>query len=157
MDISPDDEVARIWADVLLACHLFETSLERQAQRDGDLAHGHMQILVVLNSRPQCSTTLTELARTLRFSLSRTSHAVTTLEKQGIVDRRAVDEDRRASRVVLTEEGRHLVRLVLQRQHAEIRDPLFAHLGPDRVRLLGDLAHRAVTRLDDSTSEGTIP
>jgi DNA-binding MarR family transcriptional regulator len=157
VDTADERDAARIWNDVLLACHLLETALERQAQRDGDIAHGHMQILTILRSRLDCTMTLTELAQTLRFSLSRTSHAITALGKQGIVDRRAVDGDRRSTRVLLTPEGIRLVDRMLEHQQRELRDPLFDDLGPERVRVLGEFVQHAIAALDTAPQEGTTP
>ena len=52
---------------------------------------------------------LADVARAADSSLSRLSHAITRLEDAGLVERRACDEDRRASWAVLTPAGAEAV------------------------------------------------
>lgn len=137
------------WQDLILAMHLLETALERQTQRDGKISHGHFKVLVLLYAAPDQTLGLKSLADTLRFSQSRISHALSALERQGIVTRRPTTGGRRASEATLTDDGRRLVGRLLRAQRSEIRDPLFDGLGDAGAAALGDLSARIVELLDD--------
>jgi DNA-binding MarR family transcriptional regulator len=146
----PDDGIGRaaVWQDMILATHLLETALERQAQREGGVSHGHFKLLVLLNSAKDRTLGLKSLADTLRFSQSRISHALTALERQGLVTRRPTVGGRRASEATLTNDGRRLVVRVLRFQRNEIRDPLFDGLGDVGTVALGDISARIIASLD---------
>jgi DNA-binding MarR family transcriptional regulator len=147
----PDDSLGRVvvWEDLVLAMHLLESALERQAQRDGGVSHGHFKLLVLLSAAEDQTLGLKNLADGLRFSQSRISHALTALERQGLVTRRPTVGGRRASEATLTDDGRLLVGRVLRAQRREIRDPLFDDLGGLGTVALGDISARIVTSLDD--------
>jgi DNA-binding MarR family transcriptional regulator len=151
----PDDSLGRVtvWQDLILATHLLETALERQAQRDGGVSHGHFKLLVLLSAAEGRTLGLKSLADSLRFSQSRISHALTALERQGLVTRRPTTGGRRASEATLTNNGRLLVVRVLRAQRREIRDPLFTELGDISTVALGDLSARIIKFLDDGQTE----
>ncbi|WP_285106048.1 hypothetical protein [Promicromonospora sp. MEB111] len=153
----PDDSPGRVaaWEDLILAMHLLETALERQAQRDGGVSHGHFKLLVLLNAAEDRTLGLKSLADSLRFSLSRISHALTALERQGLVTRRLVPGGRRSSEATLTDDGRRLVARVLLAQRREIRDPLFDDLGDLATLALGDVSTRLIRSLDEGGATGT--
>jgi len=136
------------WRDLMLATHLLDTALERQAQRDGGISHGHFKVLVLLSAAHDQTLGLKSLADSLRFSPSRISHAITALEGQGLVARRPVTGGRRAFEATLTRKGRLLVGTVLRGQRREIRDPLLDGLGAEGTAALGDLSARIIALLD---------
>lgn len=148
-DLDDDLDRATVWHDLILATHLLETALERQAQRDGGVSHGHFKLLVLLSAADGQTLGLKSLADTLRFSQSRISHALTALERQGLVTRRATVGGRRASEATLTNSGRLLVGRVLRAQRREIRDPLFNDLGDLGTVALGDISARIIRRFDE--------
>lgn len=150
----PDDSPGRVavWEDLLLVMHLLETALERQAQRDGGVSHGHFKLLVLLAAAEHHTLGLKHLADALRFSQSRISHALTALENQGLVERRTVPGGRRSSEATLTDDGRRLVDRVLRGQRRELRDPLFDDLGDVGTVALGDISSRLIASLDSSRS-----
>lgn len=69
----------------------------------------HFTLLETLREHPQGSVQLAAVARATDSSLSRLSHAVDRLVEQGLVERRASEEDKRASWAVLTPEGKRVV------------------------------------------------
>jgi DNA-binding MarR family transcriptional regulator len=140
---------AAVWADLVLATHLLETVLERQAQRVGGISHGHVKLLVLLKGAENHTLGLKSLADVLRFSPSRISHALAALERQGLVTRRPSSGGRRAWEATLTDAGRLLVDRVLRAQRHEIRDPLLDGLGDVGTLALGDLGARLVAFLDE--------
>lgn len=153
----PDDSPGRVavWEDLILAMHLLESALERQAHRDGGVSHGHFKLLVLLNAAENQTLGLKCLADSLRFSPSRISHALTALERQGLVTRRPTPGGRRSSEATLTDDGRRLVGRVLLAQRREIRDPLFDDLGDLATLALGDISARIIRSLDEGRGAGS--
>lgn len=141
------------WYDLMLATHMLETALERQAQRDGGISHGQFKLLVLLSGAEAQTLGLTSLAATLRFSPSRISHALKALERLGLVTRRPVSGGRRAYEATLTDDGRDLVARVLRGQRAEITEPLLTGLGERRTAALGEISARMIELLDASSAD----
>ncbi len=129
---------------------LARAALERRAQRDGGVSHGHFKLLVLLGAAEEQTLGLKHLADSLRFSQSRISHALAALERQGLVTHRSTVGGRRASEATLTDDGQRLVGRVLRAQRQEIRDPLFDDLGDVGTLALGDISARIITFLDSS-------
>ncbi len=69
------------------------------------LSRFQFMLLDTLAKNPDGQVQLADVARAADSSLSRLSHAITRLEDAGLVERRACDEDRRASWAVLTPAG----------------------------------------------------
>lgn len=144
----PTERVA-IWHDLVLAMHLLETALDRQAQREAGISHGQFKLLVLLSASTNQTLQLKDLADSLHFSPSRVSHALSTLEHQNLVARRPTTGGRRATEATLTNEGRLLVGRVLRTQRRDIRDPLFHRLGEIGTVALGELCVRAIEVFED--------
>ncbi|AGZ44031.1 MarR family winged helix-turn-helix transcriptional regulator [Actinoplanes friuliensis] len=145
-DDNPDR--AAVWHDLVLAGHLLEVALERQSQRDGNIAHGHFKLLVLLNEAENQTLGLKTIAGMLCYSLSRVSHTIAVLEREGLVTRGRVPTGRRAYEATLTPQGRKLVVRVLRTQRTEIRDVLFDSLSASDVAALGKISARLVEMLD---------
>jgi DNA-binding MarR family transcriptional regulator len=148
--VAERDDVDRLstWHDLVLAAHLLDTALERQSQRDGGLSHSHFKILILLAGVRERRLPLSELSRSLRFSISRISHAVSALQRAGLVERRPLAGGRRSYEAVITARGRDTVRTVLRAQSREIRDPLLDAIGRDGEQKLAQIASIIVATLD---------
>ena len=153
VDDSDDPATVAVWESLVLAVHLLDSALEQQAQRDGGISHGQFKILVLLSAAPGRTLGLSELAEQLRFSLTRLSHAVTTLERRSLVHRRPTPGGRRAYEATLTAEGAAVVAKVLRTQRTQLRDPLIDAIDVDAAVLL-TLARRAIATLDQLNGEG---
>jgi DNA-binding MarR family transcriptional regulator len=136
---------AAVWHDVVLAAHLLQVALERQAQRDGNIPHGHLKMLVLLSGADRQTLGLKTLTEMLRYSPSRVSHALTVLERQGLVTRGRVPEGRRAT---LTSRGQLLVARVLRAQRRDLRDVLLDSLEASDAAALGTISSRVVEILE---------
>jgi hypothetical protein len=64
-----DDSPGRVavWRDLILAVHLLEAALDRQARRDGGTPHGHFKLLVLLDAADRRTRALKSLTDSLRF------------------------------------------------------------------------------------------
>jgi DNA-binding MarR family transcriptional regulator len=139
---------AAVWHDMVLAAHLLQTALERQCQRDGGISHGHLMVLALLDGAERQTLGLKTLGEMLRFSPSRVSHALTTLEHRGLVARGRAPGGRRAYEARLTARGQLLVARVLHAQRTDVRDFLLDSLTAADAAALGTLSSHVVEILE---------
>ena len=136
------------WRSLIDAMLVLEDALDRQSQRDGGLPHAHYRVLVVLYEAPDHRCAMSALAGQLRHSLSRLAHAVTSMEKSGLVTRSRSTDDRRVQFVHLTDVGIRLVKKVSPIQAREIRATALADLGQDQLLQLESITTGIVAALD---------
>ena len=136
------------WRSLVLATHVLDDALDRQSQRDGGLPHAYYKVLIFLYEAPERRMTMSALAETLRFSLSRMTHAVASMEKSGWLLRSIDPDDRRVRVVQLTADGVALVRHVSPRQVTDVREKAFAQLSPQQVEQLAAIGRALVAGLD---------
>jgi DNA-binding MarR family transcriptional regulator len=142
MTLSPTQNEA--WRALIMASHVLDAALESQAQRDGDVPHAYYKVLVFLYESPSRTLAMSELAATQRYSVSRLTHAVASMERSGWVTRSVSSEDRRVRLVELTEAGIQLVRRVSPLQARDVRMPALAGLSDEQLTQLTTLS-RAIT------------
>jgi DNA-binding MarR family transcriptional regulator len=123
-----DDEQAT-WRAYLLTTQLLDEALDRQLQRDAGFPHAYYGILVQLSEAPQHALRMSELARRLRYSQSRMTHAVASLERSGWVRRERCTDDGRGSLAVLTDAGMAALRSAAPGHVAEVRAHVFDRLS----------------------------
>ena len=138
----------RSWRSLVMLAHALEESLDRQSRRDGGIPHAYYKLLVFLYEAGDRRLTMSELAETLRYSSSRLTHAVASLERSGWVRRVRSSADRRVQNVELTDAGADVVRRVTPGQVADVREPLFRGMSRADVDAFGELARAAVDNLD---------
>jgi DNA-binding MarR family transcriptional regulator len=122
----------------VLATHLLDSTLDQQLQRYSGLPHAHYMILVILSEEPEYQLRMSDQARSLRYSPSRMSHAVASLERNGWIERRPTPTDRRGQLALLTDAG-----------VAEVRARDFDHLTPDQAARLGTVCDALLPGLED--------
>lgn len=142
-----DDEQAT-WRSYLLATQLLDEALDRQLQRDAALPHAYYAILVALSEAPDRTRRMTELAQLLRHSPSRTTHAVASLERSGLVERRRCPSDGRGQFAVLTPAGQRALELAAPGHVEEVRRLVFDRLSPAQQRALRDACTTLLTGLE---------
>ena len=143
-----DDGEMAAWRAYLLATTLVEDALDRQLSRDSGMPLAYFEILTLLAEAGDDGLRMNELARPLRYSPSRITHAVTSLERSGWVERRACPTDRRGQIAVLTAEGRAVQAQAAEGHVGEVRARLFDQLTPEQVRQLGELCTAIVDGFD---------
>ena len=139
----------RAWRAFVLAMHLLDTALDQQLQRDSGLPHAHYMILVILSESPDRQLRMSDLARDLRYSPSRMSHAVASLERNGWIERRPTPNDRRGQLAVLTAAGFQALAAAAPSHVAEVRARVFDQLTPEQVTQLGQICDALLPGLED--------
>jgi DNA-binding MarR family transcriptional regulator len=129
-------EQQQTWRAYLAATTLLTEKLSRELQATHGLTMADYEILVRLSEAPGRRLRMSHLAAHTLASRSRLSHQVDRLEKAGLVERQACEDDRRGANAVLTEHGwtllvaaapdhvegvrRHFVDLLTDDQFAEL-------------------------------------
>lgn len=110
-----------------------EADLDTNVHRPAGLTWAGFRVLFCLwNAGPQSTTSLSRLLATTAPTVS---SVLNTLEKRGLVERRAVPGDRRAVSVALTDEGTRVVAQAFAAQHERERAWVDA-LEPDELAAL---------------------
>jgi DNA-binding MarR family transcriptional regulator len=142
------DAEQRTWRGLLAATQMLFDRIESDLQRTSDLSHADYEILVRLSEAPDQALRMSDLAEQATFSRSRLSHAISRLEKDGVVERRPCPSDRRGLLAVLTDKG--FARLVEAAPgHVEsVRRALLDPLTAEQISELGEIACTLQRHLD---------
>jgi DNA-binding MarR family transcriptional regulator len=128
-------EQQRAWRGLISVSQLLQQGLDRQLQRDAAMPHAYYAILVTLSEADDRSLPLAALAEHLGYSLSRLSHAVTTMATSGWVERRPCPGNRRVTWATLTPDGAAALIAAAPGHVDYVRRAVFAALAP------ADVAH----------------
>ncbi|WP_047868596.1 MarR family winged helix-turn-helix transcriptional regulator [Nocardiopsis sp. RV163] len=148
-----DEGEQQTWRTFLAAVHLLDGALDRQLRQDSGMSHAYYQILVKLSEAPERVMTMTGLAKRLRSSPSRLSHAVARLEGDGLVRRFKRPDDRRTTLAELTPQGAAVLREAAPGHVHEVRRVLFDALTEDQVKQLRGIAESMLGVLDPGGEE----
>ncbi len=99
-----------MWMRLVGVTFLLPGVLETQLKRDAGLSFFEYHVLAMLSEAEGRTRSMSDLARWSNSSLSRLSHVVTRLEKQGWVERRPSRENGRVIEAHLTAAGMRTVR-----------------------------------------------
>lgn len=144
-----DETEMGTWLPLLRVVQLLPQSLDRQLREQAGINHVYYMLLGILSGQPERRLPLTELARMAAMSQSRASHAVTSLEQKGWVERQQCPTDRRVQWIVLTDDGMQVLADTAPGHVAEVRRLVFDQLGTDDLVHLRRIALRLVAVLDD--------
>lgn len=145
----------RAWRAYLSSNMLLMRALDRQLLTDSHIAHTHYGVLVQLAERPGGSARMTQLAGLMDHSQSRMSHAVSRLERNGWVRRELDPVDKRVVHVVLTDEGREVLRAAAPGHVRCVRENLFDGLTPEQVESFREICEVMLNRLTDGRAAGS--
>ncbi|GLY04460.1 MULTISPECIES: MarR family transcriptional regulator [Actinoplanes] len=134
-----------------VALHSLLTTLpaavDAQLKRDSGLNSFEYTILASLSQSETRSVRMSDLAHFASGSLSRLSHAVTRLERQGWVRRRNSDgHEARCVEAVLTDEGMEAVVAAAPGHVREVRRLVFDVLTQEQVQQLEEIGRTLVSR-----------
>ena len=110
----------------------FDRALDDQLQRDDGISISELEVLMALVRAPGRRLRVRDLVELTGWEKSRISHQVTRMEGRGFVERQECEEDRRASWIQLTGEGRRVVVRALPRHTATIRRILYDAITPQQ-------------------------
>ena len=137
-----DDEMAA-WLPLVRLLGLLPQALDRQLRDEAGISHVYYQLLALLSAEPDDALRMSELARRSGTSVSRLSHAVTSLEARGWVERLPAPGDGRGQLARLTGAGRAQLAAVAPGHVAEVRRRVFDRLPPQDVAHQGSAPEKA--------------
>jgi DNA-binding MarR family transcriptional regulator len=100
-----DDALASEWHQLMGRYQRLMCALDRELGAH-DLSASEFEVLQQLSESEECSLRMTTLGESAHLSQSALSRLVTRLEKDGLLTRKACENDRRALFVALTDAGR---------------------------------------------------
>lgn len=103
---SNDDVLASEWHQLMGRYQRLMCSLDRELGAEHDLSASEFEVLQQLSQADECSLRMTQLGESAHLTQSALSRLVTRLERDGLLTRKACENDRRALFVALTDEGR---------------------------------------------------
>lgn len=137
-----------MWMRLVGVTFLLPGVLETQLKRDAGLSFFEYHVLAMLSEAEGRTRSMSDLARWSNSSLSRLSHVVTRLEKQGWVRREGCPEDRRATNAVLTDEGFAHLAASAPDHVEEVRTQVFNTLTPEQVAVMAEGLGRILHQVD---------
>ncbi|MFB6704218.1 MarR family winged helix-turn-helix transcriptional regulator [Streptomyces sp. NPDC056333] len=151
------DEEQSVWRAYLQATTLLEDHLDRQLQRDAGMPHIYYGLLVQLAQAPRRQMRMTQLAKDVKITRSRLSHAVARLEGNGWVRREDCPSDKRGQNAVLTDEGYEMLRRSAPGHVRAVRQAMFDRLTAEQVRSFGEIMQVIATGLEPDGTDADLP
>ncbi|MFD4135361.1 MarR family winged helix-turn-helix transcriptional regulator [Streptomyces goshikiensis] len=142
------------WLSLTAMVINLSNALDTQLLRDAQISHFEYQVLATLSEAAERTMRMSELAVLTNGSLSRLSHVVKRLEKQGWVRRTPDPDNGRYTLAVLTETGWDKVVATAPGHVEEVRRLVFDPLTQAQQRSLGAIGHRVNQAVDPA---GTCP
>lgn len=142
------DKEAEAWLPLIRIVTILPQVLDRQLRDDAGVSHIQYHILTRLSGATAQRLRMTELAKGLGISVSRLSHAVTTMERNGWVTRSSTDDDRRGQVAILTADGKRLLEAAAPGHVAAVRRAVFDGLTDQHVTQLAAVAWQIVKQLE---------
>lgn len=143
-----DEPQLRAWTTMAVLLEVLPSAIDAQLRRDADLNRFEYTLLAMLSEEDDHTLVMSDLARVAFGSLSRLSHAVTRLEKRGLVERQAGSGGRRHTVVRLTAAGHETIVGLAPRHVAEVRRRFVDPLSADELATLTRLAGKLVAASD---------
>jgi DNA-binding MarR family transcriptional regulator len=151
-----DEVESEAWLGLAAVLELLPAALDAQLQQDSGITHFEFVVLSMLQFAPDRTLRMKELAAGTNSTLPRLSHVVSRLEKRNIVERIPCPEDRRATNVRLTPEGRRMVVRATPGHIATVRRFVLDGLDRDQLASLAEIAGTLSRRLDPSDRFGRL-
>lgn len=135
----------RVWRAFLAGSARINEHLDNELRPFG-LDLGEYEILVCLSEAPNRQMRMSELASAVRQSRSRLTHAVSRLEKKGIVARSNCPSDGRGVIATLTDAGLALLERAAPAHVNSVREAFVDAVSPTDFQAIG----RAMTAVLDT-------
>jgi DNA-binding MarR family transcriptional regulator len=132
------------WLSLVAMLTSLPTAIDAQLKRDSGVNFFEYSILATLARPEDRAVQMSSLALLAGGSLSRLSHAVSRLERQGWVRRRVQTGEVRCTEAMLTEKGFAALSAAAPDHVREARRLVFDALSPEQVCQLRQIARRLV-------------
>ena len=123
--------------------------IDTQLRQEHDLSVAFFEALFFIGQSRHGSLRVGDLARALRITVGATSKLVDRIERAGLIRRELDADDRRASRVVLTDAGKRTLADASATYEAEMATVLDVTLSLDEQQRMHDFVTRLLAASDD--------
>lgn len=123
--------------------------IDARLKQAHDLPLAFFEALYFIEHARDGSMRIGDLARALRVTVGGTSKVVDRIERAGLIRREPDTDDRRASRVALTDAGRHKLTDASKTYEAELATMLDAAISTEEQQHLYDLVTRLLVMTTD--------
>jgi DNA-binding MarR family transcriptional regulator len=126
--------------------HIYRTNLAYMAKEleDYRIGSGQFDFLMILYRKDGISQET--LAKILKVSKATSTRAIQSLEKEGYLYRQRDENDHRAYRVYLTEKGKEMRGVILEKLNSFV-DTLLSDFTPEEKTIFRLLIHKASIKL----------
>lgn len=138
----------RAWVALTGLLIKLPTALDADMARTSGLTFFEYTVLATLAEERTGTLRMSALAERTQGTLSRLSHVVRRLERQGMVQRVTAPEDRRATNAILTAEGRRRVESARPAHTAYVRETVIDGISRDDLLTLTRVHEGILARLD---------
>jgi DNA-binding MarR family transcriptional regulator len=143
------------WLHLMAMFTLLPAAIDSQLQREAGMSHFEFSVMAALSRQPGRRLQLKDLAVVANGSLSRLSHVISRLERQGWV-RRMSGANGRATNAELTDKGYSKLMEAGPIHFAEVRRLVFDVLTPEQVKELRRVTSRINAALIPETNLGPL-
>ena len=143
-----DDTQRLAWVRFAAVLELLPRALDAQLERDEQLTHYDYYCLAMLSEAPDRTLRMTVLASMTNATLPRLSRVMNRLEDAGYVRREPCPGDRRATNLVLTDDGWNKVIHAAPGHVRTVRKLAIDTLTDQQVEQLSTISARMLTVLD---------
>lgn len=144
----------RVWLAYMRVRLRLSYEMGRQLQADSGISLSDYDVLAALNTRSDRTMTISQLAHHVGWERSRASHQINRMSQRGLVDRRRSAADRRATEVVMLDDGLRTLRESTPAHFALVKRVFFAGIPADDLQRFGGTLESIYRTLCD---EGSIP
>ncbi|GGL30954.1 MarR family transcriptional regulator [Phycicoccus endophyticus] len=153
-----EQDQLRDWRSLMSLVVALPTALDAQLKRDAGMNSFEYHVLAALSEAPGHTLALSELAHLSRGSLSRLSHAVTRLERDGWLTRSPCPGGQgRRVEARLTDAGMAKLRETAPGHVAEARRLVVDVLDAEELRALGSAARQVARAAGIDLESGQTP
>ena len=143
-----DPEETETWLQFSEIVIRMTSALDTQLQNDADLSFYEYMVLAMLSEQPEHTLGMGSLARLTSGSLSRLSHVVKRLEREGYVVREASAHDRRHTNAILTSSGLAKIVESAPGHVAQVRHLVFDALSREQICALREISATIKSQID---------
>ena len=144
-----DEEQQDAWRGVVKLITKLPATLDSDLQHNAGLTMYEYVVLALLSESEGRTLRMSELAAGTNSSLSRLSHVVSRLEKQGWVTRHVCPKDGRATQAMLTKSGTKKVVEAAPMHVRTVRELVVNAITPAQLRQLGTASVKIGQRIDE--------
>lgn len=136
------------WLEIAALTMRLQSALDTQLQRDDSLSFFEYMVLAMLSEEPDRSLQMSQLAGETSASLSRLSHTIARLERQGFVRRERLPGPGRRTAAHLTDAGWDKIRAAAPGHVRRVRELVIDAVPAGQLADVGDACRQILERID---------